>query len=94
MEAAPFHVAVMVSSVAKGPLAHFQNWWENQTAELNKNIKRCAHSAYMGPTVLSQLIGGKAQSIAAEFDGLLHYGALTEAQQWGSIFKVLYLTFE
>ena len=56
-----------------GPLHHFLNWAQKRIKQVNRLRKEFAEvgKRYLGPTMLSDLVNGKAAYIARMFDKLL-----------------------
>ena len=82
-----FIVRCMVSDVAQGPLSHFQLWVQRKNGMQNKAVEQLGGKAYLGTTVMSDLVSWKADSIRGEFDALLSDGPGDDQDHWGPLWS-------
>ncbi|CAK0798376.1 unnamed protein product [Prorocentrum cordatum] len=67
-----------IDLVAKGPLAHFQRWAQQESKIEREHRSEASKqgTAYTGPTFVSKFVSGKAKVILDEFNALLDDDAM------------------
>lgn len=82
---------VRISLIAKGPLAKFFYWAQKQRGLMTKKRKDAEESgeAYVGPTLLSQLVVVKVEAVLGEMCNLLEPEALDDERRWGLVWKLV-----
>ena len=79
-----FQGMLHVSHVVGGVLDYFRVWGQKRKKEFNKAVEQHSKDdcAYLGPTMLSELVMTKAVDIRAKFDWLLEEESLVDVERF------------
>ena len=86
-----FRGMVRISRIAKQPLTRFFYWAQKQRRLMTAKRKEAEENAeaYLGPTLLSQLVVSKAEEVLGQLCRLLEAGALDDENRWGLVWKLV-----